>query len=161
VKLAFDQSFIQKSIQEADRMGEQSAELIVNEVVQIYLPSTNISRSVEWYKNVLGFQVIWEEEYAANLKLKHGPLLFIKKTSLKQPIQFETEEEISPVISFKTSNLDLLHDKLKFDYEVSDITQHGEGVNGPYKDFYITDPDGNLIEVSGFPDLDLDHFRGD
>jgi len=141
-------------------MNEQSAGSIVNEIVQVYLPSTNIRRTVEWYKKVFGFQVIWEEEHAANLKLTHGPLLFIKKTIVKQPVQFETEEEISPVISFKTSDLDLLYNKLKPEYEVSDVNQHGEGVNGPYKDFYIKDPDGNLIEISSFPDLLLEQFRG-
>ncbi|WP_036710565.1 VOC family protein, partial [Paenibacillus pinihumi] len=141
-------------------MKEHLTASIVNEIVQLYLPSTDIRRSVEWYKNALGFQVIWEEEHSANLKLKHGPLLFIKKTSFKQPVQFITEEEVSPLISFKTSDLELLYDKLKSEYEVSDINQHGEGVNGAYKDFYITDPDGNLIEVSSYPDLLLEQFRG-
>ncbi|MGF7036114.1 catechol-2,3-dioxygenase [Paenibacillus mucilaginosus] len=142
-------------------MSEQLTEIIVNEVVQIYLPSTNIKRTVEWYKNVFGFQVIWEQESAANLKLKHGPFLFIKKTSKKQPVQFETDEEVSPVVSFKTSDLNRLHEKLKSEkYQVGEINQHGEGINGSYKDFNITDPDGNLIEVSSYPDLNLEQFRG-
>jgi catechol-2,3-dioxygenase len=141
-------------------MGEQLAETIVNEVVQVYLPSTNIKRTVEWYKNVFGFQVIWEDERSANLKLKHGPLLFIKKTSKKQPVQFETYEEVSPVISFKTSDIVRLHEKLKSEYQVGEINQYGEGINEPYKDFYIKDPDGNLIEVNSYPDLCLEQFRG-
>jgi len=136
------------------------AETVVNEIVQIYLPSTNIQKSVQFYTQAFGFQIIWEAEDSANLKSQRGPLLFLKKTSVKQPIKFDVQEEVSPVISFKTSDLDWLHQKLKSMYEVSEITQHGEGMNGPYRDFYIQDPDGNLIEVSGYPDLHLEKFRG-
>ncbi|MFD1956028.1 VOC family protein [Paenibacillus thailandensis] len=63
---------------------------ISNEIVQLYLPVTDIRRSVDWYVKTLGFQVIWEDAGSANLKLPAGPLLFLKKTLKNQPIRFFT-----------------------------------------------------------------------
>ncbi|OBZ19441.1 hypothetical protein A8L34_08045 [Bacillus sp. FJAT-27264] len=127
---------------------------IHNQIVQIYLPVTDIRRSVDWYVNTLGYQVIWEEPEAANLRLFAGPLLFLKKTSANQPIRFSINNENCAVLSFKTSNLEALHEDLKNkNIAVGEITKYGDGVNGPYQDFIMYDPDGHQLEINSYPDL--------
>jgi len=108
-----------------------------------------------------GYTVIWEEEDSANLKLSQGPLLFLKRTPTPQSIRFIADDQESPVISFKTSDFQSFYDSLKRKgVPVTDIQQYGSGENGPYRDFYIKDPDHNLIEVNEFPDLALPKYRG-
>lgn len=134
---------------------------MINEVVQIYLPSTDIDRSVAWYVQVFGYQVIWKEKESANLKLAQGPLLFLKKSTMTQPIQFISADEESPVISYKSSDIFAMHARLQSEgYHVSEINEYGGGENGSYMDFYIRDPDGNLLEVNSYPDLSLEKYRG-
>ncbi|TVX96244.1 VOC family protein [Cohnella terricola] len=134
----------------------------INEVVQIYIPSTDIKRSVDWYVDVFAYQLIWVEESSANLKLPSGPLLFLKKIKTSQSLKFITEDqEESPVISFKTSNFISFHNQLKVKgINVSEINEYGLGENGPFRDFLIRDPDSNLIEVNEFPDLYMPQYRG-
>ncbi|CAM4478691.1 VOC family protein [Paenibacillus tarimensis] len=133
----------------------------INEVVQIYLPCTNIRRSVEWYVDVFGYKVIWEQEDSANLKLPQGPLLFLKKSEVPQSLFFIADNQETPVISFKTSNFEAFYDSLRWKgLSVTEINEYGTGENGPYRDFYIKDPDHNLIEVNEFPDLKLPQYRG-
>jgi len=134
----------------------------INEVVQIYLPSTNIRRSVEWYVDVFGYSVIWEADDCANLKLPQGPLLFLKKTDQPQPISFlSSDNQVSPIISFKTSNFLAFYALLKAKgIHITEIDEYGEGVNGPYRDFIVFDPDQNAIEVNEFSDLKLPQYRG-
>ncbi|WP_181438557.1 VOC family protein [Paenibacillus sambharensis] len=131
----------------------------INEVVQIYLPSSNIRRSVEWYVDVFGYRVIWEQEDSANLKLSQGPLLFLRKSVGSQSIFFIADNEKTPVISFKTSNFEAFYNSLRMKgLSVTEINEYGTGENGPYRDFSTKDPDGNLIEVNEFPDIKLPHF---
>lgn len=132
-----------------------------NEIVQIYIPVTDIKRSVQWYVDVFGFHVIWEESDSANLKLKQGPLVFLKKTDKVQPIKYYIQYQENPIISFKTNNLDKLQELLKSkEYDVDEINEYGIGKNGPYREFYIRDPDQNLIEINSYPDIHLQEFRG-
>lgn len=133
----------------------------INEIVQIYLPSTNIRRSVEWYVEVFGYSVIWETDDCANLKLSQGPLLFLKKTDQPQSVSFVSDNQASPVISFKSSNFLAFHEWLKAKgINVSDINEYGAGDTGPNRDFIVIDPDQNVIEVNEFSDLKLPQYRG-
>lgn len=134
---------------------------IMNELVQIYLPVTHIKRSVDWYIEVFGYERIWMEDNHANLKLKQGPLLFLKKTAIKQPIHFSMNGQRLPVLSFKTKDIDKLYNKLLENNEnVQELSEYGKGINGPYKAFIVRDLDGHLLEVNNYPDLHLSQFRG-
>lgn len=125
------------------------------------MPVVNIKKSVQWYSETFGYDVIWEDDNMANLKLVHGPLLFLKKTAEAGPIHFTFEGADHPVISFKTSDIEAFHHELKArNVEVGPINDYGMGSNGPYRDFEIRDPDGHLIEVNSFPDLSLPRYRG-
>jgi catechol 2,3-dioxygenase-like lactoylglutathione lyase family enzyme len=134
---------------------------IINELVQIYLPVTDIRRSVEWYKDVFDYELIWEEHDYAHLKLMQGPMLFLKKTLTQQPVKFSLNDQESAVLSFKTSDIDELHSTLKYKkYDVGEIVVYGMGTNGPYREFGIRDPDGHIIEINSYPDIALPRFRG-
>jgi catechol-2,3-dioxygenase len=137
------------------------SELISNEIVQIYIPVNSIRESVDWYMTVFGFTVIGEQEEEANLKVAHGPILFLTKVSKVKALTYTDTGREWPILSFKTSDLDRFYKRMKdLNIHCGEIDVYGQGINGPYRDLEITDPNGHIIQVNSFVDLILPKFRG-
>jgi phosphoglycerol transferase MdoB-like AlkP superfamily enzyme len=83
------------------------------------------------------------------------------KVASVNPLLLVRNGKDQPIISFKTSDLDGFLNKMKsLGIECGEIITYGEGVNGPYRDLVMYDPNGHLIEVNSYPDLCLPKFRG-
>jgi catechol 2,3-dioxygenase-like lactoylglutathione lyase family enzyme len=137
------------------------SDLISNEIVQIYIPVIDIRESVDWYVTVFGFTIIAENEEEANLKANHGPLLFLTKVPTVKSLTYTDNGREWPIVSFKTSDLDRFYKRMQdLNIHCGEIDIYGEGINGPYRDLEITDPNGHIIQVNSFLDLILPKFRG-
>lgn len=115
--------------------------------IGIFIPVSNLDRSTEWYKNILGFEVVHNDEpEAVVLKMGDGTVRFclVKCTDIK-PLEFpKNNYEVDGYYNFHTNNVEEIHRVLsEKGANISEIHQLGDNMRG----FQLIDPEGNRFGV--------------
>ena len=108
------------------------------------IPVTDVSRSVEWYKKHLNFEVQHQREDYAGLFFKNRPVINLKKTDHESRAMFNVNGESHWIITLYTRDIKTLHDQLKDEgLQIGDISDEGHWG----KFFTMYDPDGNMFDI--------------
>ncbi|MDF1509421.1 VOC family protein [Robertmurraya sp. DFI.2.37] len=95
------------------------------------IPVRNMERSISWYKEVLGLQLVWysKEEGLAQLNLPSGQMIFLNETSDEGTnANFMKNGREHNVIAFQASDIEKLYEHLKVHHVyVEDIIDDGLG----------------------------------
>ncbi|UCZ53445.1 VOC family protein [Bacillus shivajii] len=119
-------------------------------IATIEIPVSNLDRSIDFYVDVLGVEVIFKGETNAMLSFKKQgiPTIFLVETKKVESLSFENTYTgvTHGVIDFYTPDLKKLHVSLaENDIEVGPLNVHPEnGMGG----FGFKDPDGNLLSAT-------------
>lgn len=122
-------------------MGEE-----LHSGVGIFIPVTDLERSTEWYANMLGFEVLFQDEPKANvLKIWNGVVQFclVKAYDIVQPEFPKNDYHVDHYMNFHTDDIQAIHESLQEKGanvgEIHDIF----GMKG----FELYDPDGHRFSV--------------
>jgi glyoxylase I family protein len=114
-------------------------------VAGVFIPVTDLKRSMAWYERILGVQLVSAGEWMAGYKFPHGEaLLGLVQVEKYQKVQFEIREGMhNCYFNFETADIDSVHRTfIEKGVEVTDIFG-GENL----RIFHATDPDGNRFDV--------------
>lgn len=118
--------------------------MLVDDVTAILLISSNVERLCEFYRATLGLPL--EEEVHDGMPLHYGYSLGDVHFAIHPADGWPgtpTQNAQSPVISFSTSNLKAVADRLSASgVKVTGPTDHGFGQGVSFRD-----PDGNLVSI--------------
>ncbi len=123
------------------------------QVGSIFIPVTDMERSMAWYEEHLGVKKIDEWEDGVGYALSDGlTQLALVKVGSHQETEFTIRgDRKNPYFNFLTENIETVHEGFrKHDITVTDIEDFGG-----MKAFDFNDPDGNpfsiVDEVTGSP----------
>ncbi len=102
-----------------------------------FIPVKDIEESINWYKDILGLKLMWNEgDYAAfnvntsiegqaNIELGHAMITLVKVYNIKT-MDFDYESKKHAMFNFYTIDIQATHDSLKEKgVKVSDINDYG------------------------------------
>lgn len=108
-------------------------------------PVLKMDRAVEFYQNVLGFQLLFQREDWAEFNID-GQRLALQKVQAIAPPNLAG----GAIISFQTNSIETDIKALKF----QNVTFIGEIQDYPYgKLAYLKDPDGNILGLYEPPQM--------
>ncbi|MNZ57559.1 Glyoxalase/Bleomycin resistance protein/Dioxygenase superfamily protein [compost metagenome] len=118
----------------------------------VYVPTTHIDRSIEWYTQHLSFKLINKfQDRGSYLAVLHHPhehsiaLLLIETTDNK-PLEISRNGAPFPIMAIQCPDIAFTHQSLKDQgVMVEDIQTLG---SGEAKYFYFRDNEGNLLEAA-------------
>ncbi|CAG9620026.1 VOC family protein [Sutcliffiella rhizosphaerae] len=114
--------------------------------VGIFISVRDLEISTEWYRNMLGFEVLHNDEPQANvLIMGNGVVTFclVKSYEITQPTFPRNDYNVNHYYGFHTRNVKAVHQQLlEKDANLSDIHEF-DGMQG----FHLYDPDGNRHSV--------------
>lgn len=119
---------------------------MIEKILYNEIPVKNMSRSIHWFKEILGLTFVWysEEENLAQLNLPSGQMLFLVETADETTANFTVNGRAHNVIGFQCSNIEQLFTHLKaHQVQVEEIEDDGAG--NLFLNFY--DLDGNMFNV--------------
>ncbi|CAM3780390.1 VOC family protein [Marinicrinis lubricantis] len=118
----------------------------------VYLPTTHIDHSIEWYTANLNFKMINKfEDRGSYLAVLHHPhkhaiALLLIETTDPQSFQLMRNGKPFPVMAINCPDIEYTHRLLKErGVEVEPLHTLGAG---EAKYFYFRDPEGNLLEAA-------------
>ncbi|URM34822.1 VOC family protein [Cytobacillus firmus] len=116
----------------------------IEQVHYIRIPVKDLELSAQWYKDVLGLQLLNNTDELAILKVNVGPfLLILVPTEDETFAHFTIENEQEFSIGFTSPNLSEFHQYLiDHQVKVEDIKED----NG-HAFFHFYDPNGNKLQV--------------
>ena len=116
----------------------------IEQVHYIRIPVKNVEQSAQWYRDILGLQLLNVTEELAALKINEGPfLLILIPTEDETFAHFTVNQEEEFSIGFTSSKLAGFHQHLT-DHEVKvDEIKEDEG----HAFFHFYDPDGNKLQA--------------
>jgi catechol 2,3-dioxygenase-like lactoylglutathione lyase family enzyme len=104
----------------------------------IFLPVTNLDRSIEWYAETLGLKLRWISHNYACLNVDQTALTLVQQNEI-------TAHKHEP-FNFYVDDIKAMHAKLSAQgAAVSELRDHGDVV-----EFTVTDPDGNPLGIVWF-----------
>ncbi|MEW4223973.1 VOC family protein [Rossellomorea marisflavi] len=108
------------------------------------IPVKDLELSANWYRDILGLQLLSLNEELAILKINEGPsLLILVPTRDETYAHFTIDQEQAFSIAFTSPDIPGFHQHLT-DHQVKvDNIQHDEG----HAYFHFHDPDGNKFQV--------------
>ncbi|WP_096186496.1 VOC family protein [Evansella halocellulosilytica] len=114
--------------------------------VGIFVPVSDLKRSTNWYKEMLGFEIVHDDEPLANtLKICNGIVMIclVKSEDIVQPEFPKNDYDVGVYFNFHTTDADQAHEFLsQKGAKVSEIHDY-DGIRG----FDLVDPDGNRFGV--------------
>ncbi|WP_235949989.1 VOC family protein [Paenibacillus apii] len=118
----------------------------------VYVPTTNIDESIEWYTRNLDFKVIDKfQDRGSFLAVMHQPhknsiALLLIETRNDQSLEITRNGQPFPIMALNCPDIEFTHNFLKKNQiEVQDIQALGAG---EAKYFYFRDNQGNLLEAA-------------
>ncbi|WP_341357571.1 VOC family protein [Rossellomorea sp. y25] len=116
----------------------------IEQVHYIRIPVKDLERSAQWYKDVLGLQLVNITEEHAIIKVNEGPfLLILVPTEDETFVHFTIDHEPEFSIGFTSPELSEIHQHLMdHQVKVEDIKED----NG-HAFFHFYDPNGNKLQV--------------
>ncbi|WP_442600116.1 VOC family protein [Neobacillus sp. D3-1R] len=116
---------------------------LINEMHYFRLPVIDLSESIQWYTNILGFKLRHQNDSLAVLELTSGPLLVLVKADQESRGHFTINHQPEFSIGFTTSDINQLHENLTNQDVVVDEIQEDNG----HLFFHFFDPTGNKLQV--------------
>ncbi|WP_127531420.1 VOC family protein [Paenibacillus kobensis] len=120
-------------------------------VDSIALPVRNIVKSMDWYIKHFNLKLLWVYKKYASLTANDysAPYVTLVHIPNMEPLNLMAGHEPCPVLNFFTSDIELVHEKLRASHvPVSNIEHHENAL----KRCLVTDPDGNFIGISSYPE---------
>lgn len=116
----------------------------IDQVHYIRIPVKDLEQSAQWYRDVLGFQLLNNTEERAILKVNEGPfLLILVPTKDETFAHFTIDNEPEFSIGFTSPELAKFHQHLtEQQVKVEEIKED----NG-HAFFHFYDPSGNKLQV--------------
>ncbi|WP_339821400.1 VOC family protein [Paenibacillus sp. FSL R7-0216] len=116
----------------------------------VYVPTSRIDASIQWYTDNLEFTLINKfEDRGSNLAVLHHPhqhsiALLLIETESPNRLEILRNGKPFPIMAINCPNIEYTHEMLRNKgVEVEDLMTLG---NGEAKYFYFRDPEGNLLE---------------
>ncbi|RKN64607.1 VOC family protein [Paenibacillus ginsengarvi] len=121
-------------------------DVIINRVSHVMIPVKQLTQSMDWYVENLGFQVKWKrgDNKMVILELPTGPHFFLWETEHDTFAHFQLKDGITPVIGLEAADIRTLLKKLRNNgVRIGEVREErGEGM-----DFEFFDPSGNMLVV--------------
>ena len=116
----------------------------IEQVHYIRIPVKNVEQSAQWYRDMLGLQLLNVTEELAAIKVNEGPfLLILIPTEDETFSHFTVNQEQEFSIGFTSPKLAEFHQHLK-DHKVKvDEIKEDNG----HAFFHFYDPDGNKLQA--------------
>ena len=116
----------------------------IEQVHYIRIPVKNVEQSAQWYRDMLGLQLLNVTEELAAIKVNEGPfLLILIPTEDETFAHFTVNQEQEFSIGFTSPKLAEFHQHLK-DHKVKvDEIKEDNG----HAFFHFYDPDGNKLQA--------------
>ncbi|MCJ8009319.1 VOC family protein [Lederbergia wuyishanensis] len=120
---------------------------MIEKILYNTVPVKDISKSIKWYTEVLGFQFVWhsEEEKLAQVNLPSGQMLFLSEINDDTNANFTKNGVIRSVVGFQAKNIEQFYDHLKAHGVRVEKIVHDEIGGFKFLDFF--DPNGNMFNV--------------
>jgi len=118
----------------------------------VYVPTSNISASIEWYTTYLNFKLMNKFEdrgsYVAVLHHphKHAIALLLVETDQPDRLAINRNGKPFPIMAINCSNIEQTHQLWK--EQQLDVDELHILGNGEAKYFYFRDNEGNLLEAA-------------
>lgn len=126
--------------------------LLATQVGYVYLPTTDIEKTVLWYRDKLGLQLVNQfEDRGSQIAVLHFPhkhaiAIVLVETSDDRPLSIVRNASPYPVFTINCPDIEFTHQYLSGQgVEVEAIHSLGDG---EAKYFYFQDDQGNLLEAA-------------
>jgi catechol 2,3-dioxygenase-like lactoylglutathione lyase family enzyme len=117
-------------------------------VSDVFLPVSDLYRSLEWYEKVLGFRRLRVDEKRGSAGLGTGNVVGLSLVECR-PFQRATfppnKNEVEFAFNLRTKDIQAVHDRL--DAAGVDVDEITASFDGSFKCFAFSDPDGNRMSV--------------
>lgn len=129
-----------------------SAEFTFTRIGYVYVPTTNIDESIEWYTNNLSFKLMNKfQDRGSYLAVLHHPhknsiALLLIETKDKQALEISRNGNSFPIMAINCPDIEFTHRYLKSQgINVEELLTLGAG---EARYFYFRDNQGNLLEAA-------------
>jgi lactoylglutathione lyase len=112
----------------------------------VFIPVSNLKRSVEWYNSILGFTVIHDDAPEATVvRMYNTSVVFcLVKCEEVKTLEFpKNNYNVGQYFNFHTNDVTETHRRLSESGAKVGEIQSFDGMRG----FHLLDPDGNLFGV--------------
>ncbi|MGG4491265.1 VOC family protein [Metabacillus idriensis] len=115
----------------------------------VFIPVSNIKQSVQWYKDKLGFKLLYIEKEAGVMRLSNETVICLVHTPNHKPMIFpENHFGVGKYFNFNTSNIEKTYRELiERAVKVNSMDEEDQT-----KFFTFFDPDGNPLGVCQYGD---------
>jgi glyoxylase I family protein len=120
---------------------------LVTNVDCVFLPVTDLDRSIDWYESALGLTLHWKdaEHKAANVGIG-GVGICLVQVRNHRPIVFpDNDFAVDISFNYRTTDIDALHESLT--QRGIDVDPIEGSFDGTFRCFGFADPDGNRISI--------------
>lgn len=129
-----------------------SAAFTFTRIGYVYVPTTNIEESIEWYTNNLSFKLMNKfQDRGSYLAVLHHPhrnsiALLLIETEDKQALEISRNGNSFPIMAINCPDIEYTHRYLKSQrVDVEELHTLGAG---EARYFYFRDNQGNLLEAA-------------
>ncbi|MGO4786366.1 MULTISPECIES: VOC family protein [Paenibacillus] len=115
--------------------------------VGIFVPVSDLKRSTAWYTEMLGLEVIHQDEPdAIVMRMNDEKVSFclVRSYEVKQPVFPKNDYGVGQYFNIHTTDVSGIHQQLKAKGAVVGEIEDFDG----FKGFSLTDPDGNRYGVT-------------
>lgn len=125
------------------------AEPLINRILYNEIPVRNLTESIRWYQEYLGFSLVWQmpEDGQAQLGLPDGPLLFLVEAPAGAYAHFRRGEGDYAIVGFHAPDIDRLYRHLQARDVPVEPAIRDDGAGNRF--FWFYDLNGNRFEVQG------------
>jgi glyoxylase I family protein len=118
---------------------------IVDKISGIFIPITNMERSLEWYTRVLGLEVVEKSDMCTGLAFPgEATILNLWKVENAQPTTFDTGQGYQ-ICYYNFESFDINYSYTKLQEQGVEVLPIQD--EGSIKFFDAVDPDGNLFSI--------------
>ncbi|WP_221567858.1 VOC family protein [Alkalihalobacillus sp. TS-13] len=116
---------------------------LLSEIHYFRIPVNNLSESVTWYTERLGFTLRHNSGELAVMALESGPLFVLVEADQGSRGHFTIGGQLEFSVGFTTTDINALHSKFSAQGIQTDEIQEDNG----HQYFHFFDPSGNKLQV--------------
>lgn len=122
---------------------------LVQGVDAVFLPVSNLARSVDWYQATLGLDVLFREDQHGSAGMRagdSGPTVCLVEVRDHRPVAFPENDFLTDIFfNYRVSDIETFHTHVaELGVEAGDIYT---SLDGTFRCFAFDDPDGNRISI--------------
>ncbi|CAM4434465.1 VOC family protein [Paenibacillus tarimensis] len=112
----------------------------------VFLPVTNLKRSIHWYSTTFGFRLLWVNgNFASSCLDPSGAKLTMARVENVAPLQFDHHGKPHPILTLGTPDIQSFHHSLlEAGASPSPIMSFHDG----HTCFIVRDPDDHPVYIS-------------